>query len=156
MMRVGQVPHHIGEWFGWDSTTLWYIACGAMLLAPIVAGIAWHPGERRREIAGRTAAFAAAFVVGMAPAFSPPDDSSALFVLHPSTISIGSNWEPPGRDRISLLRDEAERYGTRGRGPCLWYRIADLERTLRQDAQAHRDEAKAKPVPRDRCPKIWF
>ena len=156
MARVGLVPHHIGEWFGWSSTTLWYIVCGAMLLAPMVAGLAWHPGEHKSEIVSRSLAFVMAFVVGMVPAFSAPEDSTALFVLHPSTVGIGSSWEPTGRDRISQLRDEAERYGSRGMGPCLWYRIADLERTLNQPAQASRDEAHAKNVARDSCPKMAF
>jgi hypothetical protein len=157
MTRVGLVPHHVGEWFGWNSTTPWYIVCGAMLLAPIVAGLAWHPGERRREIASRAGAFVVAFAAGMAPAFSPPDDSSALFVLHPSTAWLATTWEPPGRDRISLLREEAERYGSRGKGPCLWYRIGELERVLRQDTQATRDDARAKgAVPKEQCPKLTF
>jgi hypothetical protein len=156
MARVGLVPHHVGEWFGWDSTTLWYIACAAMLLAPILAGIVWHPGERRGETASRMVAFVIAFALGMVPAFSSPDDSSALFVLHPSTIGLGAGWEPQGRDRISLLREQAERYGSRGQGPCLWYRIADLERVLNQTQQALRDESRARNVPRERCPKLLF
>jgi hypothetical protein len=157
MARTGLVPHHVGEWFGWDGTTFWYVVCGALLLAPIVAGLAWHPGERRGETAGRALTFVAALALGMVPAFSPPDDSSSLFVMHPSTVPLGTGWEPAGRDRISLLREEAERYGTRGKGPCLWYRVADLERVLNQEAQAARDEARAKGVmPKDRCPKLVF
>ena len=157
LTRVGLVPHHVGEWFGWDSVTLWYIVCGAMLLAPMVAGLAWQPGEKRTETFGRVAMFVGAFALGMLPAFSTPDDGSALFVLHPSTVPLANGWEPPGRDRISLLREEAERHGTRGKGPCLWYRVADLERVLNRGAQAARDEAKAKGAPpKEQCPKMLF
>jgi hypothetical protein len=156
LMRVALVPHHIGEWFGWDSVTLWYIACGAMLLAPIVAGMWYQPGERRVETASRMFMFAAAFAAGMVPALTKPDDGSELFVVHPSVPFIGG-WEPTGRDRISKLREDAERFGTRGIGPCLWYRVADLERVLNQPQQAFRDEARAKnTIAKDRCPKMRF
>ncbi|MBX3220861.1 MAG: hypothetical protein KF795_10095 [Labilithrix sp.] len=157
MARIGLVPHHVGEWVGWSSTTLWYVVCAAMLLAPIVASLAWYPGERRGETAGRALSFVVAFALGMVPAVSPPDDGSALFVLHPSTVALGTGWEPQGRDRVSLLREEAERHGTRGKGPCLWYRLADLERVLNRDSQAARDDARAKnAIPKDRCPKLVF
>ena len=157
LARVGLVPHHVGEWFGWDSTTLWYVVCASLLLAPVVAGLAWHPGERRGETVGRALAFVAAFAVGMVPALSPPDDGSALFVLHPSTVPLGAGWEPAGRDRVSLLRDEAERYGPRGKGPCLWHQLADLERTLGREPQATRAEARAKgALAREHCPKALF
>jgi hypothetical protein len=157
LARTGYVAHHIGEWFGWSSPTLWYIVCGAMLLAPIIAGLAWQPGERRGDTILRVVAFAGAFALGMVPAVSPPDDGSALFVLHPSTATFPQGWEPSGRDRLTLLREEAERYGTRGKGPCLWYQVSDLERAVNQPAQATRDEARAKAVlPRERCPKVYF
>jgi hypothetical protein len=156
LARTGFVPHHLGEWFGWGSSTLWYIACGAMLLAPIVAGVWPSPGDRRAEIFGRVFAFVFALGAGIVPALSPPEDKSELFVLSPATAGFNLIWEPPGRDRISLLREEAERYGTRGRGPCLWYRIADLERAIRQDAQAAKDEAHAHGVARERCPRTYF
>jgi hypothetical protein len=57
-------------------------------------------------------------------------------------------WEPPGRDRISLLREEAERFGPRN--PCLWYKLADIERMLEWTADADRDEKRA-GAPRDVC-----
>jgi hypothetical protein len=156
MVRTGLVPHHVGEWFGWSSTTLWYVVCAALLLAPIVAALWRQPGERRGETIARVVAFVSALAVGMVPAFSPPDDRSKLFVLHPSTVPLASGWEPQGRDRITLLREQAERYGTRGIGPCLWYRVADLERVVGQEVLAARDEARARVLPRDRCPKQWF
>jgi hypothetical protein len=147
----------VGEWLGWSSNTFWYIVCAAMLVAPIVAGLWPSPGERGPRVMGaRAIAFVAALVIGMIPAFSPAEDGTALFILHPSTVGLTAGWEPPGRDRISILREEAERLGSRGNGPCLWYRIADLERVLNLPAQASRDESRARSVARDRCPKTYF
>jgi hypothetical protein len=156
MVWTGLVPYHVGEWFGWTSTAPWYVVCAAMLLAPIVAALWRQPGERRGETIARLVAFVSALAVGMVPAFSAPDDRSKLFVLHPSTVGLASGWEPQGRDRITRLREQAERYGTRGIGPCLWYRVADLERVVGQEVLAARDEARARALPRDRCPKRWF
>ena len=154
LMWTGHVPHHVAEWFGWQSTTFWYLMCGAMLLAPMVASL-WPTGrDGARLYAARIAIFVLALVVGLVPAFYPePADGSALFVLYPSTRGFLPGWEPAGRDRITLLREEAERYGPRR--PCLWYQIGDLERVLGQDAQAIRDADRAK-VPRpDTCPRKW-
>lgn len=156
LARAGFVPHHLGEWFGWKTTTLWYVACGALILAPVLAGLWPSPGDRRADVLGRVFAFVVALGAGMVPALTPPDDNSAMFVLSPATAGFNQIWEPPGRDRISVLREEAERFGTRGRGPCLWYQIADLERAIRQDAQATKDEAHARGIARARCPKTYF
>jgi hypothetical protein len=156
LARAGFVPHHVGEWFGWSSTTLWYIACAAMILAPIVGTLAFSPGDRARTMSLRAGVFVGALALGMVPAFSTPEDGTALFVLHPSTATFPQGWEPPGRDRLTKLREEAERYGTRGIGPCLWYRVSDLEKALNEPGPAARDESRAKTVPRDRCPRAWF
>jgi hypothetical protein len=154
MMLTGFVPHHVGEWFGWESTTFWYIVCAAMLAAPMVAGL-WPTGEGGRLYATRAALFVVALVCGLVPAFYPaPPVGSPLFVLFSSTRGFIPGWEPPGRDRITLLRNEAERYGSRR--PCMWYRLSDLERVLGNEAQATRDEAKTVGTPRDACPKRLF
>jgi hypothetical protein len=156
MVRAGLVPHHIGEWFGWTSITPWYVVCVAMLLAPMVAALWPSPGDTGATLLRRASAFVVALGIGMVPAFSTPEDSTPLFKLHPSVAGLAAGWEPPGRDRLTALREEAERYGTRGIGPCLWYRVADLERTLDQDGAAAKDESRARVVPRDRCPKARF
>ena len=93
--------------------------------------------------------------LGVVPAFYPePTDGSKLLVLHPATRGLAAMWEPPGRDRITLLRNEAERYGVRR--PCMWYRLGDLDRVLGNDAQAARDESKTVGTPRERCPRRPF
>ena len=89
------------------------------------------------------------------PAFYPaPADGTPLFVLQHATRGLAAGWEPPGRDRITLLRNEAERYNTRR--PCLWYQLADLDRVVGNELQATKDETKTIGTPRERCPKRWF
>jgi len=156
MMLTGFVPHHVGEWFGWESTTLWYLVCGAMLAAPVVAGL-WPTGEGRRAYLVRASFFVLTLAGGLVPAFYPPPlDGSPLFVLFSGTRGFIPVWEPAGRDRITLLRAEAERFGTRR--PCMWYHLSDLERVLGNEAQATRDEAKtvSSGVARYQCPRRLF
>lgn len=145
MVYLGFVPHHVGEWFGWMSTAAWYLACAAMLVAVGVA-----VGLRDRESTGafvfRLACLVAIAIAGLAPAFTRPEDGSPLLAVHPSTQGLVQGWEPSGRDRITVLREEAERYGPRR--PCMWYRLSDLDRIAGREAEALRDEAKAK-APRD-------
>lgn len=155
MIRTATVPHHIGEWFGWTSAFPWYIAFGGLIGSAVVAGLVYDIGDfGAQRAATRALAFAAALAIGLAPALTTPEDHTQLFVLHPDTRGIAAGWEPPGRDRISVLRNEAERYGARR--PCAWYQLADLDRALGQTGQAIRDESRAGQVPRERCPRVWF
>ena len=151
---TGFVPHHIGEWFGWDSITFWYIVCAAMLAAPILAGLWPTPFGKRWSYAARLVAFAGALALGMMPALSTPEDGSELYVLHPSTRMLIGGWEPTDRDRISTLRADAERY--QWRRPCLWHRLAKLDRVLGNEGAAIRDTSKAGNTPVERCPKVIF
>jgi len=75
-------------------------------------------------------------------------------VLHPETRAFIGLWEPPGRDRITLLRHDAERYGPRA--PCKWHHLAILDRALGNESAAHADESRAKGVTRDRCSRFMF
>ncbi|MCL2726313.1 MAG: hypothetical protein FWD69_17980 [Polyangiaceae bacterium] len=147
LMRTGFVPRHVAEWVGWTSTTFWYVVCAAMLLAPVVAGL-WPTQDRIFVYGLRALSFVLALAAGMIPALSPPQDGSALFVLSPSTRTFTQFWEPPGRDRITLLRKEADHIGSSQ--SCVWYKLADLERVIGQDVQALRDEARAS-IGLDRC-----
>lgn len=150
MAWVGFVPHHVGEWFGWKSTTLWYVACAVLVAVPLVTGLAVR-AERGVKLGGiRIVAFAVALVAGMVPQFSAPEDGSKLWVVYPAA-AFGPSWEPPGRDRIALLRVEAERHGTRGAGPCMWLKLAELDRIAGMDAQAAKDHARANGVTRQQC-----
>jgi hypothetical protein len=122
-----------------------------MLAAPMVAGL-WPAREGGRVYGTRALFFVVALAAGLVPALYPaPPDASPLFVLHPSTRAFPPIWEPLGRDRITKLRNEAERYGPRR--PCLWYQLADLDRVLGDELQANRDADRAR-VPRpDTCPR---
>ena len=153
MMWTGFVPHHVAEWFGWSSTTFWYIACGAMLAAPMVASL-WPTRDGARLYIARIVLFVFGLSAGLVPAFYPaPADNTPLFVLFSGTRGFIPGWEPSGRDRITLLREEAERYGPRR--PCLWYQIGDLERVLGNEGQALLDADRAK-IPRPvTCPRKW-
>jgi hypothetical protein len=153
MALTGFVPHHILEWFGVLSIGPWYVACGAMLLAPVVAAL-WRRGEPRGAYALRVLVFVASLAIGMMPALSTPEDGSALFAMHPGMRGFSAAWEPAGRDRITLLRNEAERYGPRR--PCLWYRLGDLDRVIGDLPRATADDTRAGSTPRDRCPKTYY
>jgi hypothetical protein len=167
LIVTGHVPHHVGEWFGWDSITLWYVACAALLLAPIVAALWRYRGVTPRRHLVTVGAFVIALGIGMIPAFSRPPvegnpfharipQAKSFFTLHHSALGFVPGWEPPGRDRVTTLRHEAERYGTRGRGPCLWHRVAAYERLLGMEDAARRDEARAGSVRAEQCPKTIF
>jgi hypothetical protein len=151
MIRTGFVPHHLAEPLGWTSTTPWYIALGCLLAAPLVAGLALP--RLRPAYASRVVVLAAVFVTGMIPAFSVPEGADAIHV--PNEVPwFMAMWEPAGRDRITLLRAEAERYGARR--PCLWYKVADLERSANLPQQATQDEQRARGADRRSCPRLFF
>jgi hypothetical protein len=154
LMVTGFVPHHIGEWFGWDSIAFWYVVCAAMLAAPILAGL-WPSRSRLRfGYPARVLAFVSALAIGMAPALSKPDDGTELFVLHPSCRFL-AGWEPKDRDRITLLRTQAERYNWRR--PCMWQHLAKLDRMLGDEAAALQALGKAGDQSAlSRCPKVYF
>jgi hypothetical protein len=97
-------------------------------------------------------AFLFSLAFGIYPAFSKPEDKTELLVLHPSVRDFPPSWDPKGRDRITKLREEADRT----KRPCIWYHIADLDRVLGDEPQALRDENRAAPIPRVRCPRKYF
>lgn len=153
MLRSGFLPHHIGEWFGFTSTTFGYVCAVALVAAPIVAGLL-VAREGGRRYALRVVAFAGAAALAMLPAFSSPSPAETRAAGGPPDLrGLMNAWEPSGRDRISLARVEAERRGPRG--PCYWYRLADLERAAGLVAEADRDERRA-TAPRSACPRRWI
>lgn len=144
LVYAGFVPHHIAEWFGWDSITFWYVVAGCLLGAALLA-LFLRAGESGRAHAVRVVLALGAFACAMVPAFSKPEG------VPPDNSGFMSGWEPSGRDRITLMRNEAERYGPRR--PCAWYRLADLERAVGLEAQASKDETRGHGAPRDQCPR---
>src|SRR5205823_4534108 len=147
LVRAGFVPHHAGELVGWDGATFWYVVVACLAVASALAAF-WPLGDRVRTYALRVVCVAAFGAVALLPAFSWPaqdegGDGSG------DVRFFAMQWEPPGRDRISALREEADRWGPRG--PCLWHRLADLERLVHWDYEAERDEARAGATTRDAC-----
>ncbi len=145
---LGFVPHHVGEWFGWTSTTPWYLVCASMFGAAGVA-VLLRDREGRRAFAFRLGCFVLAATAGILPAFTRPEDDTAVLALHPSVGGLAAYWEPPGRDRITLEREDAERYGPRR--PCVSYRVGDLDRIAGRLGDALKDESRAKTIREDRC-----
>ncbi len=147
LARAGFVPHHAGELFGITSYVVWWMVAGCLGLAVLVAAL-WPSGERWWTMTTRVLVVAVACVLGTLPAFSEPTPEEAGDKGASARHWLAQVWEPPGRDRITVLREQAERFGPRG--PCLWYKLADLERGLDFVAEADRDEKRAS-VPRDQC-----
>jgi hypothetical protein len=141
----GYVPHHVAEWFGWNTPTFWWICALALMLAPIVGTFARF--EEPIRVGIRAMMFAIGLWAGMIPALSQTRPEEGLG--GPIDIRAwAAGWEPAGRDWVTQLRNEAERQGPRG--PCAWYRLADKERQLNMEADALRDEARA-TAPRAAC-----
>jgi hypothetical protein len=138
------------EWIGWKSTTFWYIAAIGLIAAPLLGMLARGRLPARAYIA-QIAVCVLSMWFGLEPQFSTPapEEGPATIDLHWFTAI----WEPPGRDRITTLREEAERYGTRR--PCLWFRLSDLEQATTLAVEAEKD-AKRAGAPRDKCPAQRF
>lgn len=152
MLRGGYLPHHVGEWIGWDGLAFGYVCVAALVLAPILVGL-FFDHDRGRFFALRTGAFLVFALVAMLPAFDEPSRSEQTATGgHPDVRGFMTGWEPAGRDRITKAREEAERRGPRG--PCYWYRLADLERKVGLLPEADRDERRA-TAPRSACPSRW-
>ena len=96
--------------------------------------------------------------VALLPALSvPTEEEEALTsaAAHAADLRFfAASWEPPGRDRIALLRLDAMRFGRRG--PCLWLRLAELERVVHFDLEAARDEERADGASAADCKRPLF
>lgn len=153
LLRLAFVPHHVGEWVGIDGPALFYVCAAAMVLAALVAACARHR-ERPTHYALRLSLFVVACALGLAPAFSTPEDGTKLFVLHPSVAAFPKIWEPKGRDRLADTRMWAERFGSRR--PCVWLRLAAQHRILGDEASAAAATRKAGDVNPSSCPTRWW
>jgi len=145
---LGFVPHHIGEWFGWTSITPWYLVCASMFAAVAVA-VLLREREGRGAFTLRLATLVVTAGAALFPSFTQPEDKTPLLALHPSVAGLAQYWEPPGRDRITLDREDAERYGPRR--PCVSYRVGDLDRIANRPADALKDDSRAKAIREDAC-----
>jgi len=142
-MRAGFVPHHAGELVGLDGPGTWYVVAGAMLLAAVIAAmLPYRDGVA--TYAARTVLVVSFAWIGLRPAFSEPKPEEAGDGGAEARSLLSNAWEPAGRDYLAKWRGAATTQ------PCLWYRVADLERDLGMQADAERDEKKA-GRPRDKC-----
>ena len=153
LIRGGFVPHHIGEWFGWTTYKFWYAALAGLLGAPILAAL-FADIERTYELwIMRFGCAGLALFVGLMPAFSAPPSGNPA----PAPAGVRGYmgiWEPKGRDRISVMRADAERYGPKR--PCMWYQLADLERKMSLVEEADADERRARAPRADTCTRKMF
>lgn len=140
------VPHHAAELVGWSTPTFWYfvVAClaGATLLA-----VLYRARERVGAYVVRVLLVLVAAGIGIWPAFTkpePPEPDGQGFLGFVARV-----WEPPGRDRIAKLRDEAERYGKRG--PCYWVRLEQWDHQVHLEPDAARARAMAGDVTAADC-----
>jgi len=148
LARAGFVPHHIGELVGVRSYIVWYVIAGCGATAALLAAFHWQR-DRWWTMTIRVVLASLAAVGGLMPAFSKPlaielGDNGASAVR-----DFAREWEPIGRDRISRLQEEADRFGPRA--PCLWFKIADLERSIHWMLEADRDEKRAGATTRASC-----
>ena len=152
LIRTGFVPHHLFEWVGWTGTTPWYLAL-ACLLGAVLLTVVYINRDRLGRYALRIAVAGLFLYLGLIPAFTPPEGAEKIAVGGEAPWFM-SMWEPQGRDRLSALREEAERYGPRR--PCVWYKLADLERAANLTQDAERDERRARGAPKDKCAPVYF
>jgi hypothetical protein len=145
MIRAGFVPHHALELFGVTSPIFWYVVLGCMIGATLLVAL-WPWRDRVSTWLARVAIFAIVLFAGMKPALSQPEPvaDEGGHVRH----GFAQFWEPPGRDRIATLRKAAEQFGPRR--PCLWHKVATLERLMDMKYEADRDDKKS-PIPPDQC-----
>ena len=144
--RAGFVPHHAGEWIGLPQATFWYVVAGCLGAAAVLAALVpWR--DRVWTWCLRVAIVAGAAWIGVKPALGDqrPDEEGDNGVQ--ARTELSRMWEPPGRDRITLLRDAAEKQNK----PCLWLKLADLETSVEWKAEAERDEKRAGGTPRSSC-----
>jgi hypothetical protein len=149
MLRNWFVPYHPLELVGIKSPVVYFVVLWCVATALVLVVFYKHERERTGRFVMRVAlSFAFAFV-GVAPAFSEPEPlelgDGGVMARH----DISTAWEPPGRDRISQARENAERYGSRG--PCLWLKLAEMDRMMSQDLQAAQDEARAGGTKKEQC-----
>lgn len=149
LARVGALPHHNGELIGFKGTEFWYLTCALMFLAPIVAlfagreRVAGESAPARRVGWGMLLAIPVAIAAGY-PAFHVPK-SAAPYSLDYWT----GHWQPPKRDRIARIMDQAPK------NPCAWHWVADAQEILNMEALASQTRTLAR-APRQQCQRSFF
>lgn len=147
-VRAGFVPYHAGQLFGSDAPTFWYFVLGAMLLSAVVAALLPFR-DRPLGFVVRLVTVVLVATLALRPSLGPQAPGEEGDAGVEARRSLTASWEPAGHDRITHLREEAVR------DPCLWYRVADLERAIERTADAATDEKRAgKPRAQCRLPPL--
>jgi hypothetical protein len=147
LLRAGFVPHHAGELVGLDSPAVFYGVLASAFAAVLVA--AFWPAQRPaseslRTYGVRVLVMGIVLGIGLRPALSkaaPGEGGDGAAELR----NFVAAWEPPGRDFVTTARRHAAIAGPNK--PCVWKRLARLERVVRLDAAAVADEAKGALCP---------
>lgn len=149
LFRTAFAPHHLLEAVGVESPAVYFFVVWCMLTAVAIVMIWRTRRERARHYALRLGLSLLFLGAGVSPALSAPapDEGGDAGLAARRDLTIG--WEPAGRDRITRLREVAERYGDRG--PCLWLRLAELDRIVSHEAAAVADERHARGTRPDAC-----
>ena len=154
MLRVGFVPHHAGELFGWMAPTFFYVVVAALLLAVVVAAL-WPGGDRFPRWAARVVLAGACAWIALRPATSEAKPSEMICTTGNSCDSLAwamhffpNIWEPAARDRIAKLRLESQKPGEH---PCTWVALSRMERILGWTTEADADAARAHGGPPGLC-----
>jgi len=147
-LRAGFVPYHVGHLVGLDGPAVYFVVIALGFAAPLLLLFLWKAHDGGRWYLARIGVALLVGWIGLRGAWSTPTpdeggDGSG------DTRGLSARWEPSGHDRIANARDLADRYGPRG--PCLWYKLADLERVVHWDTEAAHDERHA-TAPRSSCP----
>ena len=146
LARAGFVPHHVGELFGKDSPTIWYVVVGCLFAAVIVVAL-WPHRDRWFTWPARAFVVGLAFMVAIRPAMSAqgPDEEGDEGVS--ARRDLTRTWEPPGRDRITTMRALVDKHPK----PCAYLELADLEKLVEWREEAAADERRAGGTPRAVC-----
>ena len=147
LLRTGFVPYHVGHLVGLAGPASYFTLLAIGFAAPLALMLLWRAREPLRWYLARIAVALLVSWIGLLGAWSLPsseEDGDGAGDTH----NMSQLWEPKGNDRITRTREMAERYGTRG--PCTWYKLADLERIVHWDAEAASDERRA-TSPRSNC-----
>lgn len=141
LIRTGFAPHHVLEWFGWETNHFFYFVLACLLGAPVLAAFI-RAGDTWKNVGLRGALFVIAFGVGAYPLYAKPGPLEPVADAEAFIGGWSKVWEPPGRDWVTKAREHATASGESD--PCLWIEVGRLERILKLEADAIRDEARAK------------
>jgi hypothetical protein len=148
LARVGVVPHHNAEIFGFKGAAFWFVVATAMFLAPLVALFAGREASANEQRPARRVGWGMLLAIPIAlasgyPSFHVPARTPPYPLDYWCTY-----WQPPRRDRIAVLQTH-----TRS-NTCAWHWIADRQDIIRMPAYSAYSRSQAQK-PASQCQR-WF